>query len=146
MKKMKTEKKAKAEMKAEMNVQVTMTDAAKKDVSSVTELFDLTDAEWDRIASNAAKARRECDNMHEIAKRLGIIGGGPLAVNAYLFGRMVEHNESADEGGSAASSFKEMLQTLATVQKIKEGESISGDEKREFLASLSKLLDGKVKK
>jgi hypothetical protein len=115
----------------------------KKD-SSITDLFDITDKEWDAIAENATAARRECENMEQIARRLGIVGGGPLAVNAFLFGRMVESNESKHKEG--APEFGELMDTLQIVQKVKNDEKISNEERVTLLRNIAKLLEGRVKK
>jgi hypothetical protein len=116
-----------------------------KEESCVTDLFDVTDEEWEVIIDNASKAQKECENMEQIARRLGIIGGGPLAVNAFLFGRMVESNESK-RGSRSGASFKSLMDTLEIVQKVKNDEKISDEERVTLLRNLAKLLEERVKK
>jgi len=128
--------------------------AKESETANVCDLFDMTEREFERIAALAYELRKKHENLTSVAKDLGIVGGGPLALKAYLFGRIVQANESGDKNPLTPSSAgddeeitpDEMVQLLDLMKKVvrakQKGEGVGLPNFDELRAKKRKNGDG----
>lgn len=107
---------------------------------SAFDLFDLTEKEWEKIAREAANAAYEEGTMVAVAKRLGVMGGGPLAAKAFLYGRIVESNERKEKAKQACMGCGEEMEDGES------GDDITPAEMVKLLDLMKKVVKSKAKK
>lgn len=55
----------------------------------MSDIFDLSEEEWEQIARECSAAERAAKNVDELALGFGVKDGGTMALRGYFFGRAV---------------------------------------------------------